>query len=102
MINRIYKTLIITSFLILAGCQSFQGGNFFQLQPDDRSLTGRVYETFSSNKLLAELPIQVEVSNGIVFLNGYVKTIRQSDTAGDVAAKVPGVKTVENNLIVKK
>lgn len=95
---------VALSLILLVSCQSSThgGDNLFRLQPNDNSLSAAVSETLRSNKDLAAHNIHVETSNSVVFLSGYVKTIRQSDTAGDLAGKVAGVKTVENNIIVRK
>jgi osmotically-inducible protein OsmY len=68
----------------------------------DTSLNNAVSSALMSNALLAGLPIRVETDHANVRLSGYVKTIRQSDVAGDISSKVNGVKFVENNLIVRK
>ncbi len=66
------------------------------------SLTTLVSEALQSSPELAPYHIQVESHADTVVLSGYVKTIRQSDTAGDLAAKVMGVHKVDNNIIVRK
>ena len=68
----------------------------------DASITDSVRGTLANNNQLVGIPIEVQSTNGIVELSGYVKTIRQSDTALELATKVPGVKGVQNNLIVRK
>jgi hyperosmotically inducible protein len=94
--------MLVLSFIFLTSCQTNNHGMLFQPQNNDLSLTAAVSATLKSNRDLAPYNIHVETANGTVYLSGYVKTIRQSDTAGDVAGKVPGVKTVENNIIVRK
>ena len=42
------------------------------------------------------------VEGTLVYLSGYVKAIRQSDTAGEIAGQVPGVEFVQNEIIVRK
>lgn len=104
--RRICRNIFVAaSLLFLAACQTSQpimGNNLFQTKSDDTTVTAAVNEAFMKNKSLARLPIQVQTMNGTVALSGYVRTIRQSDTAQDVAGKVPGVKMVQNNLIVRK
>jgi hyperosmotically inducible periplasmic protein len=46
--------------------------------------------------------VKVNASNGVVQLSGFVKTSAQRNSAGEVAGKVVGVKSVENNLAVKE
>lgn len=89
---------------LLTGCQSVSGDNSFlgSFVSSDESINTAVNTAFVNNDQLAALPIHTETVNGTVLLTGYVKTIRQSDVAGDIASKVAGVKAVENNLIVRK
>ena len=101
------KILLALSFVILASCQStststLSAGNFFQLQPNDERVTTAVHESMAKNELVSNLKVHVESKKGVVLLSGYVKTIRQSDTLEDLAKKTPGVKSVQNNLIVRK
>ena len=45
--------------------------------------------------------VKVIACNGVVQLSGFVNTSAQKNSAGEVASKVVGVKSVENNLTVK-
>jgi hyperosmotically inducible periplasmic protein len=45
--------------------------------------------------------VEVAASNGVVQLSGFVNTSAQRTRAGEVASKVVGVKSVENNLTIK-
>ncbi|MBN9231232.1 MAG: BON domain-containing protein [Legionella sp. 40-6] len=71
---------------------SFQGST---------SLTESVQEALMSNDDLAVAPIRVETWQNRVILSGYVKKIRQSDMAEQIARQVPGVQGVENRIIVR-
>ena len=99
-----YQGLIITiSLMFTAGCQTTPTvENIFQPQTKDVSVTTAVLEAMLLVENISTLNIHVETVNGVVLLSGYVKTIRQSDTAEDVAKKTPGVKSVQNNIIVRK
>jgi osmotically-inducible protein OsmY len=98
-----YRSLLLAlGFILLIGCQSTQVENIFRLQPNDSDITTSVNSAFMTNKILAPTHITVDTMNGTVYLSGYVKTIRQSDTAEDIAKKVGGVKMVQNNIIVRK
>jgi len=52
-------------------------------------------ETVSASK------IDVDTSNGIVTLNGQVRSQAEADRAVQLAQSVDGVKTVNNNLTVQ-
>ncbi|KTD18320.1 BON domain-containing protein [Legionella jordanis] len=88
--------------LILVGCSFTNGRPVFTPRLSDDAITTSVHQAFVNNRILSDAPVHVETHQGNVVLSGYVKTIRQSDTAADVAAKVPGVKFVQNNIIVRK
>jgi len=103
--KNLYRSLIIAvAALLLAACHTTSGSasSWSAFGNSDAAMTASVSTTLMSNAQLAGLPIQVETVKGTVRLSGYVKTIRQSDVAGDVASRVDGVKLVENNLIVRK
>ena len=46
--------------------------------------------------------VKVIACNGVVQLSGFVNTSAQRNNAGEVTSKVVGVKSVENNLMVKE
>jgi osmotically-inducible protein OsmY len=96
------KALTGVIFAFLVGCQSTTSNGFFSSANSPQNLQAAVNTAFRSSPELAAVPIHIEVQNRTVLLSGYVKTIRQSDTAGEIAAKVPGVKSVQNGLIVRK
>lgn len=54
----------------------------------------------SGDPILGQL--QVQGNQNTVILSGYVKKIRQSDVAEQIARKVPGVKNVDNRIIVRR
>tara|TARA_Y100001934_G_C12345509_1_gene772547 strand:- start:447 stop:791 length:345 start_codon:yes stop_codon:yes gene_type:complete len=97
-----YIILICSIGLFLSSCQRLNSPDFFNLTPGDNVITQRVQTAFAQTPRLEKAPIDVSVEHGIVSLSGFVKTIRQSDTAESVATQVEGVKQVENNLIVRK
>lgn len=88
-------------FALMIGCQTTTQ-NFFQPQSNDTTITTAVLEGMLNNEYTSNLNVHVETVNGEVMLSGYVKTIRQSDTCEEVAKKTPGVKSVRNNIIVRK
>lgn len=102
--KKYYRTILLgISVVLLASCQMNPSETIFTpFHSSDETLTTSVSQAMMNSKTLMNVPVHVEAHQGTVVLSGYVKTIRQSDTAGDIASKVPGVKTVENNLIVRK
>ncbi len=100
---KLYRNILIAACLtFLVGCQSLNNENFFKLTSNDTTITTAVLEAMLNDENLSTVKVHVETINGVVALTGYVKTIRQSDTAEDIAKKTPGVKSVQNNIVVRK
>lgn len=76
--------------------------DFFRLPSSDATITTSILEAMLNDENLSTVKVHVETTKGVVSLTGYVKTIRQSDTAEDIAKKTPGVKSVQNNIVVRK
>lgn len=95
---------VVLGFLLsfLLGCHYSTPDSFFGFGRSDQRLGQVVSNAIAANPELARMPIKVAVNQGVVTLNGYVRTIRQSDKAGDIAIRVNGVRLVENNLVVRK
>ena len=102
--HKYYRHIVVAlSLACLLGCQASTGENLFVSQPSrDATITTAVLEAMLTNENTSTITVHVETTNGVVLLSGYVKTIRQSDTSEDVARKTPGVKSVQNNIIVRK
>ncbi len=97
--------LVTGMLLLLAGCMSNTGssGSMFSPVPfTGMTLAQSVQDALvgTDDPVLAR--IHVETNQNTVVLSGYVKKIRQSDTAEQIASKVPGVQMVENHLIVRQ
>jgi hyperosmotically inducible protein len=68
---------------------------------DDATITTKVKSAVLAEPGLHELQISVETYKDVVQLSGFVDTNEAKDKAGMVAAKVDGVRSVRNNLVVK-
>ncbi len=68
---------------------------------DDATITAKIKEDIMSDPMLKVLEISVTTTNGIVTLSGSVDAEPSIDRAGEIARLVKGVKSVENNLVVK-
>jgi hyperosmotically inducible periplasmic protein len=69
---------------------------------DDTVITSRVKAALVDNKDAKSLDISVETRKGEVMLSGFVANKSQISLAEKIAAKQEGVKTVRNELSVKK
>jgi hyperosmotically inducible protein len=69
---------------------------------DDSVITTKVKSLLASDDFLKSFQITVETYKGIVQLSGFVDSQKAIDKAGEIASGVKGVKSVKNNLNVKK
>ncbi|MDR3442766.1 MAG: BON domain-containing protein [Legionella sp.] len=103
----LFHTLIAGFFILLVGCQSNPVGrpsglfNNPSFAPQ-MNLAQSVQEALFRNEDPAIAQVRVETRQNTVVLSGYVKKIRQSDTAEQIARQVPGVQSVENRIIIRQ
>ena len=100
------KTLValIASSVVLsmAACSSTRTQRAPGEQVDDAALLTSVKSALVTNKVTDAGEINVDVNRGTVKLAGFVDTEKEKTAAGDVARKVKGVQTVQNDITVHK
>ena len=69
---------------------------------DDSVITTKVKSLLAADDFLKSFEITVETYKGIVQLSGFVNSQQAVDKAVEIASGVQGVKSVKNNLNVKK
>jgi hyperosmotically inducible protein len=69
---------------------------------DDSVITTKVKSLLANDDFLKSFQITVETYKGTVQLSGFVDSQQAIDKAGEIARSVKGVKSVKNNLNVKK
>lgn len=95
--------LMMFSLLCITSCQQTPSHeHFFEFPSQETSITTTVQDTIRRDPTLTNLGIHVETHQRVVSLSGYVKTIRQSDTADALARQVAEGYTVQNNIVVRK
>jgi osmotically-inducible protein OsmY len=69
--------------------------------PSDAELMAEIYKAVRNYGPLyaAKSPIQVEVNGGVAILRGVVRGVALRHTAARLAATVPGVESVRNELL---
>ncbi len=107
--RNMYRGIILGMGLsLLAGCNNNMMpqsvGNMFPSvqQNNDVAITDAVTQALMDNQELSIYRFNIVSTNGDVSISGYVRKIRQSDLAESIASKVPGVKSVRNNIIVRR
>ncbi len=104
--RKILNVLAAGILLSLAGCQSTPVNTMFSPFSSPATTSATLAQSVEDALRQSEDPVvaqvHVETNQNIVTLRGYVKKIRQSDIAEQIARKVPGVQRVDNNLIVRQ
>jgi hyperosmotically inducible protein len=91
--------MLIASFVACASTSKQEGPGEYV---DDSVITTKVKSLLAADDFLKSFEISVETYKGIVQLSGFVDSQKAIDKAGEIASGVKGVKSVKNNLNVKK
>jgi len=102
------RSLLIRSFFLmmligsLVACASTSKQSGAGEYVDDTVITTKVKSQLGADDFLKSFEISVETYKGAVQLSGFVDSQKTVDRAGEIARGVEGVKSVKNNLNVKK
>ncbi len=91
--------MLIATFAACASTPKQEGTGAYV---DDSVITTKVKSLLAADDFLKSFEISVETYKGIVQLSGFVDSPTAVDKAGEIASGVKGVKSVKNNLNVKK
>jgi len=91
--------MLITAFVASASAQKQESTGEYV---DDSVITTKVKSLLANDDFLKSFQITVETYKGTVQLSGFVDSQKAIDKAGEIARSVKGVKSVKNNLNVKK
>jgi hyperosmotically inducible protein len=95
-----FVLLIMIATLVACASTSKQEGAGEYV--DDSVITTKVKSLLANDDFLKSFEITVETYKGTVQLSGFVDSQKAIDKAGEIASGVKGVKSVKNNLNVKK
>lgn len=102
LLNQKLAAIICASLaLILAGCVGTRQRQSTGEYIDSRALNVKVKTALLNDSEVKGMAIDVDVWRAVVQLNGFVDTEEQRQRAEDVAWGVGGVRSVQNNLVVK-
>lgn len=105
------NVIVAGLFLLLAGCQTNTSSGFLRSYPlspipsfssSSMGLAQAVQDALRSNEDPVIARVHVETNQNMVILSGYVKKIRQSDVAEQIARRVSGGQNIQNNIIVRQ
>lgn len=86
----------------LTGCNVFRGQSTPGQYVDDVAITTKVKAELVDAKKVDAIDVNVDSKNGAVKLTGWASNLAEKSRAGSLAAKVEGVKSVDNQIQIKK
>lgn len=104
---RKFPTTMLTAglaFALLAasGCSVTRGQQTAGAYVDDSAITASVKTRMLESEDVAGTSITVETLNGTVMLSGFAKGDKEKAAAESIARNVDGVKTVKNEIAIRK
>ena len=94
--------VVLLALAVLAGCTSTRTKESTGEYTDSSVITAKVKAAIVDDPSLKVFDINVETFKDVVQLTGFVNSPEIKTHAGVVAGRVGGVKSVKNDLIVKK
>ncbi len=91
----------VSSTLSFNACAASEGQSTVGEYVDDATITTRVKTRFAEDSRVSAMRISVETLKGEVQLSGFAATQDEKNHAADIAARVPGVSKVRNNIVVR-
>jgi len=93
--------VLLVMLAFVAGCQSMTGKTAGETI-DDATITASVKAKLVADKPSNLTRVDVDTNNATVYLNGVVDSAEQKARAEQLAWQAKGVRSVVNNLQVKK
>lgn len=97
----VFFLIFVSPALVLTGCATAKKQESAGQYMDDTAITAKVKAALLNESSLKAAPINVETYQGVVQLSGFVGSEDDARMAGNVAAGIPDVVSVKNDLIVK-
>ena len=91
--------LAALALVAVAGCADTRGQQGAHV--DDDAITTTVKARLVEDRSVDAGAIQVETANGNVVLSGVARTTLEKSTVENIAMKVRGVKTIQNNVALR-
>jgi osmotically-inducible protein OsmY len=93
---------VAMAVLLLAGCSAMTGHQSPSAAVNDSAITTKVKSNLLADSMVGALAIDVDTTDGVVSLTGFVDNEKERLRAVQLAQAVTGVKRVDaRNLVVK-
>jgi len=100
--NIVFRCFVLLMLITLVACASTRTRESTGEYVDDSVITTKVKSLLASDDFFKSFQIGVETYRGVVQLSGFVNSQQAVDKAAQITRSVQGVKSVKNDLIVKK
>ncbi len=94
--------LVFALMIVFAACAGSPTRESTGEYVDDAAVTTKVKAALVADKEVSALVVNVETFRGVVQLSGFADNQREIDRAVSVTKDVKGVKSVKNDLRIKK
>lgn len=101
-ITKCAATAAVAVGLAVSGCNVIRGQSSAGQYVDDVAITSKVKAELLDSDRVDGLDVNVDSLNGKVTLKGWASSASEIAAAGDIARSVDGVKSVDNQLQVKR
>lgn len=101
-LKKLTATLGCIAALFISGCASSEGGRSTGQVIDDTAIHTKVKTALLNDPVVSGKAINVDVSRGVVTLDGAVNGDVEKRKAEEIARGVDGVRSVENKLVVRQ
>jgi len=98
--RNIRQIIVIALLALLTSCASTPNGKSIGERIDDSAIATKIKTALVTNRATDGFDIEVEVFKGRVQLNGFADNQAEVVRAEEIARRVKGVASVENNLTV--
>lgn len=92
---------LVASTLLVGGCAVTRDQSTVGQFVDDTAITTQVKARFAESPVVSAMAINVETLNGNVQLSGFAKSAEERVTAESIARKVPHVRSVRNDIVIR-
>ena len=99
--GKLFAAMFAASTLTMGGCAVTREQSTVGQYVDDSAITTQVKARFAESPVVSAMAIKVETLNGTVQLSGFAKSAEERTTAESIASKVPNVKAVKNDIIIR-
>jgi osmotically-inducible protein OsmY len=101
-ISRYFAASVIAAGIAVSGCNVIRGQSTAGQYADDVAITTKVKAKLLDSDRVDGLDVNVDSMNGRVTLKGWASSAGEIRAAGEIARSVEGVKSVDNQLQIKR